>query len=230
MTDSTTGSIPTVAAADEQHMLLLFLPLYKGALDAAMAAASHITGGGKTLPKCPADPGIDQRANTGVHFAMFFGLKAGAVPAPGPPASVPSFTTPDNKDLLVVQAIYDGEFSPYINAFTDQPSVACALDEIVAAIDESGIDIPDPATSAASVMKLGVAKDARNFVKLLMRYNFSDPLVPAVSGPMAPPPPVSSQRFILVGTFPGLTVGNVLNNYPDAATLWPYPPPPTIYE
>jgi hypothetical protein len=36
--------------------------------------------------------------------------------------------------------------------------------------------------------------------------------------------PTTGQRYSFRATFPGLTVGDVIDNYPNAGTLWPWPP------
>src|SRR5690349_1596828 len=97
--------ITFVAAPQQQHMLLLFLPVKKGTLKSALKSVSDLSdAASKTVGA--SDPG-DLRAATGVHFAFFYGLPAGETPAPKLP--VPSFQTAEGKDLLVVQAIYDAD-------------------------------------------------------------------------------------------------------------------------
>jgi hypothetical protein len=213
-----TGPITSLPAASEQHMLLLFMPLKKGMLEAAM----HGTRTAVAAVNAARSKGIDPRVATGVHFAMFYGLPADTQPQPALP--VPSFKTARGKDLLVVQSIYDADFGPYISAFTTNPAIAQGLDAVLGAMDETRIVKPTDPTSAAFILAHGgVAKNNTAFLKLLMRYNFADPTIPAAAAfPVNTP---ANPRYLLVGTFPGLTVGNILQNYPNAGAQWPLPAP-----
>jgi hypothetical protein len=210
-----TGPITAVAAVNEQHMLFLFVPIAKGKhTEAAAALSSAITNVANPAP----GPGPDLRASTGVHFSMFYALPAGAATV----LPVPTFQTAPNKALLVALAIYDADFGPYIQAFVDQPPVAAGLDLLLKFIDETGIVDPKDPTSAAYIRTHGgVVVNATQFYCLLMRYNFGDPVIPGAS---AQPPGSPSGRYIFGATFPGLTVGSILQNYPGAQNLWPWPP------
>jgi hypothetical protein len=211
-----TQSPPIVRTPDQQHMLFLFVPLKAGTLKRALHAAQHLAGiPGKS-------PGTDTRTATGVHFAMFYGLEAGTTP-PGMP--VPTFATAEGKDLLVALAIYDADFGPYISAFTNQTEIAEGLNGLLHAIDETGIVPDSDPTSAAAILAAGGVQNATDsFYCLLMRYNFGDPTIPGAS--------VTTQlsRYLFVSTFPGLTVGKVLQNYPGAQTTWPWPPQPMNFQ
>ena len=196
-------------------MLFLFFPLKKGSINAAQKAAHEVFA--PQTPKAGAG-GADPRVATGVHFFMFYGL-----PADTPSAlPVPSFQTAPGKDLLVVLSLYDRDFVPYIGSFTSNPTIAAGLNGILSAMDESGIVDPDDPTSAAFILQNGgVAKNNIGFCSLLMRYNFADPTIPAASKfPVNTP---ANPKYLLGATFPGLTVGHILANYPDAGTLWPNP-------
>jgi hypothetical protein len=208
--------ITYVKAADQQHMLFLFFPLKKSAKSEAVEKASHL----QHLIMAHADaataPG-DLRASTGVHFFLFYHLSDGQ--NPGLP--VPSFQTFPGKDLLVVQSIYDADFAPYISSFVNVPAIAQGLNGILMLMDENGIPGVDPKgpTSASFILANGgVEKNPAAFFCLLMRYNFADPTIPAATS--SP----KGQKYILGGTFPGLTIGKILQNYPNAAADWPFPP------
>lgn len=204
--------ISFVAASEQQHMLFMFLPILKGTLEKGLASVNELSNVSKTLTVTPGD----LRASTGVHFAFFYGLSADQVPNPALP--VPSFQTAKGKDLLVVQALYDADFAPYISAFVNVPAIALALDAILHIADESGIvEDTDPTSAVYMRNNGGVAGNADSFNCFLMRYNFADPTIPASLKP------AKGQKYILNGTFPGLTVGKILERYPDAQTLWPSP-------
>jgi hypothetical protein len=152
---------------------------------------------------------------------MFYPLPADTTPVPALP--VPSFQTAKGKDLLVVLSIYDADFGPYISAFTSNPAIAAGLDLILSLMDESGIVQPTDPTSAAFILKHGgVAKNNTAFFKLLMRYNFADPTIPGAA--KLPPNTPANPKYQFGATFPGLTIGSILQNYPDAPQLWPLPP------
>ncbi len=200
-------------------MLLLFVPLHSKAPAVETSLQSIFA------PAAPSDP----RASTGVHFFMFYRMlatdKSRIVvptfqPAPAGPGGVP-------KDLLVVLSIYDDDFEPYISAFLTDPIIVAGLNALLGAMDESGI-VPDSDPSSAKYIQShgGVQPNAKAFFKLLMRYNFADPTVPAVGpGGVANPPP-KPWPYTLGATFPGLTVGMLLKpvvGYPDALQLWPAP-------
>jgi hypothetical protein len=229
-TSSNGGPLTYVPAPNEQHMLFLFFPLFKGALKEAFEHVGGLVSRSVKTP-VPTAPARDDRTDTGVHFAFFYGVpdcdpKIEKCP---PPPLWPTFTNTPGKDLLVIQAIYDADFLPYIGAFTSQPSIAAGLDGVLSLMDESGI-VPDTdPTSAKFILSHGgVYKNALPFVNLLMRYNFSDPTIPATTG--AGINPVAHPKFLFVGTFPGLTVGKILQNYPDAQTLWPSPAVPVTFD
>jgi hypothetical protein len=220
---STTGAAVTppitfVSAAQEQHMLLLFLPVKSGkAPEAAATANKHFGAGAST----------DLRIATGVHFAMFYPLKAG-VPSTLP---VPTFTTAPGKDLLVALSIYDRPFDPYISAFTGNKDIAKLLDLVLGFVDESGIVPPTDPTSVAFILSHGgVGQQNAAFLKMLMRYNFGDPLLPGVTSPANSVSPVKDPKYLLSATFPGMTVGAIFQNYAAAGSLWPWPPAKITYE
>jgi hypothetical protein len=218
------STVPRISIADQQHMLMLFLPLYKGTLKRALHAAHALAG------VTPGAAGSDDRANKGVHFAMFYGIEAEPNPSEivmKPPLPVPTFQNAPGKDLIVAQAFYDGDFAAYIGAFTNEPATAFVLNALLLAIDESGI-VPDSDPTSAKAIHAagGVAVASAQFNCLLMRYNFGSPVVPGTSGA-----PIEVQsNFGLIATFPGLTVGKILakNGYPNANAQWPFPAPPKI--
>ncbi len=227
-TTGSAGSEPITAlpASAAQHMLLLFMPLKKGTIPQGLKSANTAFG-----PPPPAEAavqanGIDPRVSTGVHFAMFYGLPADTRPAGLP---VPSFATAPGKDLLVVQSFYDADFGPYISSFTSNPGIALGLNGILSVMDETGIVEPKDPTSAAFILGHGgVAKNNTSFLKLLMRYNFADPTIPAAAAfPINTP---AKPKYVLTATFPGMTVGQTLQNYTDAASLWPLPAPNIQFE
>jgi len=206
--------ITYVKAAEQQHMLFLFMPVKKAGLAQALTHAHelshHITAA------APAG-GPDLRASTGVHFFLFYGLGDGQTPG----LPVPSFQTFPGKNLLVVQSLYDADFAPYISSFVTVPAIAAGLNAILMAMDETGIPgvDPDGPTSAKFILANGgVEKNPAAFNCLLMRYNFADPTIPAAAKSSG------HAKYTLGGTFPGLTIGKILQNYPDAETLWPFPP------
>lgn len=217
MTNGGPGPITSLSAPQQQHMLLLFFPLKKGTLHQAISGMRGLVG---QDAGDGAAPGPDTRTMTGVHFFMFYGLPADT--APSGPTAVPSFQTAPGKDLLVVLSIYDADFAPYITAFTSQPAIANALNGVLSVMDESGIVDPSDPTSAASILSNGgVEPDSVNFFNLLMRYNFADPTIPAAN--VFPVNTPANPKYLLGATFPGLTVGAILQSYPNAQTLWPWP-------
>jgi hypothetical protein len=213
------STVPRIGIADQQHMLMLFLPLKKGSLQRALHAAQALVG------ISPGTPAKDNRVAQGVHYAMFFGLEADQKP-PGP-LPVPSFQTAAGKDLLIAQAFYDGDFASYIGAFTNDTAIAPRLDALLYALDETDI-VPDsdPTSAAAIITAGGVTVASAAFNCLLLRYDFGDPVLPATSGA----PTGMKAIYGLNATFPGLTVGKILaaNGYPNAPALWPFPPPAKI--
>jgi hypothetical protein len=228
--------IKKIPAANQQHMLLLFLPMHPAKTSDAETSFHQLF----AAAAAPAAAPSDNRALTGVHFFMIYPMRADAESR----IVVPTFTaappgTKGKKDLLVVLSIYDADFDPYISAFLADPIIVYALNGIVDSMDESGIE-PDSDTSSAVYIKAnkGVANNANGFFKLLMRYNFADPTVPAVGpgGVENPPkPPNPPWPYTLAATFPGLTVGMMLNpvsGYPNALQLWPAPgaAPPIFYD
>jgi hypothetical protein len=205
--------ITQLTQTEQQHMLFLFLPVKKESSESVNEALTTL--------KNTVIPGNDIRALTGVHFFMFYYLPAGK--SAGLP--IPSFEAMDDRGLFVVQAIYDADFVPYISSFVDNPTIAFGLNLILKAMDETGIVKPTDGTSAVRILERGGVKDNKAaFNCLLMRYNFSDPTIPAATT-SAP-----GQKFTLGFTFPGLTVGKILKNYPDAQDLWPSPAVPIHFD
>lgn len=205
-THDATGTLNPLPAEKQQHMLLLFLPIRKHAF--AELAAEPKT----SIP-------ADLRASTGVHFAMFHYVPEGA-PSFLP---VPTFQSAPGRDLLVGLSIYDADFGPYISAFTKVKEIAKQLDDVLTVLDETGIVADDDPSSARSILKKGgVAQNNEQFIQLLMRYNFGDPTLAGTTGvlDLAPEP---NRRYAFHAVFPGLTVGDVINNYPNADKLWPAP-------
>ncbi len=220
--------ITKIPASNQQHMLLLFLPMLAAKTTEAEAAFHRL------FAAAAAPAPNDNRALTGVHFFMIYPMRADAKSR----IVVPTFTAAPpgahgKKDLLVVLSIYDADFVPYISAFLADPVIVYALNKIVEGLDESGI-VPDSDTSSAVYIRdhKGVANNSTGFIKLLMRYNFADPTIPAVGpgGMENPPkPPQPPFAYTLAATFPGLTVGMMLKpitGYPNALQLWPPAGPP----
>ena len=196
-------------ADKQQHMLLLFLPIRKNAF-AEIAAERDSS----------STPPPDNRAATGVHFAMFHYVPEGA-PSFLP---VPTFQSAPGKDLLVGLSIYDGDFRPYISAFTGDRDIASQLDDVLKILDETGI-VSDKDHSSAAYIRThgGVAQNNEEFIQLLMRYNFGDPTLAGTTGTLDLVPE-ADRRYAFHAVFHGLTVGDVINNYPQADKLWPWPP------
>jgi hypothetical protein len=154
---------------------------------------------------------------------MLFGLAAGETP--NPPLPVPSFQTAEGKDALIVISLYDADFAPYISAFG---SIAGQLDLLLGGLDETGIVDDDNPTSAAFILANGgVAANTVGFFSLLMRYNFADPTIPAAA--VLPANTPANPKYLLGATFPGLTNAAILQNYPGATSLWPWPPQPITF-
>lgn len=208
MPDATSPLAP-LPADKRQHMLLLFLPLKKD----VFSKLSEQRENENSKP-------LDLRATTGVHFAMFHYVPEGA-PSFLP---VPTFQSAPGKDLLIALALYDADFEPYISAFTVHPAIAQQLDLLLSALDETGIVADDDPTSAASILaRGGVEQNNEQLIQLLLRYNFGDPNLSGAAGD-ALILPSGGQRYSFHATFPGLTVGDVIDNYPNAGKLWPWPP------
>src|SRR4051812_43135468 len=102
--------VTAVAAADQQHLLLLFIPLKKGKLAEATAAAQELQQQHAATPP-------DIRAATGVHYFMICPIADGAKST----IPVTSFQTMPGKDMLLVMSLYDADFAPYISAFVTVP-------------------------------------------------------------------------------------------------------------
>jgi hypothetical protein len=204
-------AIKSIPRAQQQHMLFLFVPL-----KSEPATAGKITAFVNAA-------GPDLRATTGVHFFMIHHLKAGTTP----PLPVPSFTTAPGKDALIVLSIYDADFEPYISAFFADDKIVGGLNFLMAAMDETDIIKPTDTSSADYIFHNGgVAKNAQGFYKLLMRYNFADPTIPAVGPGGVANTPAPQWKYFLGTNFPGLTVGMTLKKnggYPNAHELWPAP-------
>jgi hypothetical protein len=213
----------TVLPAKQQHMLFLFVPITKGLLH---SGSDLITKLNLTVNAAVPD---DSRKTRGVHFFMAYPHVEGT-PTPGLPHGKDAhgndyigagFKSYPGKDVLVVMSIYDTDFAPYISAFFEEP-VLGGLDALMYAMDETNIPGVDPngLTSAKYIREHhGVKANAQAFYCLLMRYNFGDPLLPAGGTK-------STDRYTLGAGFPGLTVADIINNYPDAATSWPPPSDP----
>ena len=93
-------------------------------------------------------------------------------------------------------------------------------------MDETGIVEDEDPTSAKNILANdGVVNNPAEFYCLLMRYNFADPTIPAV----AAVPTGAKYKYLLNHTFPGLTIEKILDNYPNAAELWPADAPQIEY-
>jgi len=217
MTSVNVDPITSLQPSQEQHMLLAFLPVLKGVAKGLVSSANEALSSAVTP---------DLRAATGVHFFMLHGVSDGAIST----IPVPTFKSPKGKDTLVVLSIYDAPFTPYISAFTNIPAIAAGLDMVLQAMDETGIIPPTESSSAAFILSHGgVFKNSTSFIQLLMRYNFADPTIPAATGAGDIANPQPNPKYFLGATFPGLTVGSILQNYPDAGALWPLPSPKITY-
>lgn len=202
--------ITSLTAPEQQHMLLLFLPMKDKGGEKVVEKLNEIRLKLTTTP-------VDKRRDTGVHFSMFYYLPAGTTPK----LPVPSFQTAEGKGLLVVQALYDADFEPYIDSFVNDKDIRGGLNLVLEFMDETGIVKDTDHTSARYILDHGrVEGNPRDFYCLLMRYNFADPTLPAAAKITKP------GKYLLTYTFPGLTVSNILDNYPDAEELWPTTPVP----
>jgi len=214
-----TAKVISVPITGQQHLLFLFVPLKKGKLAEAVKIADtlHLAAKEVTAPTGPFDP----RKTTGVHYFMIY-PQADGQKTPGIP--VPGFTSFPGKDVLVVMSIYDGQFDAYISAFFAIPAVVNGLNALMYLMDETGIPGVDPngPTSANHIAKTGVVRNALAFYCLLMRYNFGDPILSA--GDSTP-----GGKYQFGSNFPGLTVANIIDNYPGAADEWPAPPSDVTY-
>ncbi len=217
-----TSNVITVPVTDQQHMLFLFIPLRKGTVPAAMAAAEQVKEAAKLAASAPAGGnGFDLRKTTGVHYFTIY-AQADGKPTPGIP--VPGFQSYPGKDVLVVMSIYDGQFDAYISAFFEIQQVVDGLNGLLAFMDETGIPgvNPDGPNSAKFILKKGgVVKNAKAFYCLLMHYNFGDPVLSAGD---------KGGKYVFGTNFPGLTVGKIIDNYPGANTTWPPVPGQVTYE
>ncbi len=218
MTTTAVSPITSIAKAQEQHMLFLFVPLKSGAPPVEEPLHRILAG----------PPPQDPRAAEGVHFFMFYRMMAGEKSRIAVPTFQPAPAGPSGKpkDLLVVLSLYDADFEPYISSFLTDPMIVKGLDLLLSVIDESGIVPDSDPTSAVYILSHGgVVKNANAFFQLLMRYNFADPTIPAV-GPGGWKNQPSAPAYKLGAQFPGLTVGMVLKpgvGYPNALGLWPAP-------
>lgn len=217
---SNSNAITYVGTPDQQHMLFLFFPIKKGLFKQALEAAHLLHHASKAGTD---DPGPDMRAQTGVHFFMFYAVPAGSKSK----LPVTTFQAMPDKDLLVVQAIYDAEFTDYIGAFVQQDAIAKGLNAIVSVMDESnipGIDASGPNSANYIKANGGVKSNPDAFNCLLMNYNFADPTV-AGKAYLAP---AELTNPLFGATFPGLSVSNILTNYSvngvTGVELWPFPP------
>src|SRR5258708_6306006 len=110
-----------VPKTQEQHMLLLFVPLDSTKLP------KH---GVKELEQIFASSvATDDRAATGVHFFMTHIMRPGDPSRIVVPTFQPAPTGPNGvpKAVLVVLSIYDSDFEPYISAFFADPKIVAGL-------------------------------------------------------------------------------------------------------
>ena len=217
----TVAPVARVIAADQQHLLLLFIPLINGKNMEALGAAIQAFGTQRTGTVSPLPEGTDPRPLTGVHFFMIHIMPAGSASLPMPiaGASVPMFQTAGDKDMLLVMSIYDGDFGPYIGAFFSLPPVVDGLNRLMFLMDESGLVEPTDPSSAISIRENGgVVENSDEFLTLLRRYNFADGQLPGALGPVNTP---AKPKYFLGATFPGLTIGKLLSNYPKLDQLYP---------
>jgi hypothetical protein len=220
-----TAPITSLLQAQEQHMLMLFLPIHAANAQETSTALNSLLG---ITP-----PGPDLRPSTGVHFFMTCHIPAGA-PSP---IVVPTFQAAPGvggkaKDLLLVMSIYDADFEPYISAFFASPLIVAGLNQVISTLEEDGLVAADDPSSAANILANGgVRKNPAAFYQLHMRYNFADPTIPAIGQGGIENPGPTPPRYFLGATFPGLTIGRILDpttGYPDAAALWPATGAPKI--
>jgi hypothetical protein len=215
-----TAPITYLTTPEQQHLLFLCLPLKekpslpKPKVDLASALGSMLAG--KQLDGTTTE--FDSRPATGVHFTMSFAQWAPGVtpwfPAPSPPPPFPIFQVPPpsskgKRNLLVVMAIYDADFGPYIGAFTNSQAFSALLDLVLLNLDETDFVSDDDPTSAVNILaNNGTYANPDALVQLLMRYNHADPTAP------------------ITAIFPGLTDTKILKTsggYPNANQLWPLP-------
>lgn len=228
---STTPPISYLTAPEQQHLLLLALPIkaVPGSAKVAPTLTTMFSGRHEDGTKMFSDP----RPATGVHFFMIYVQIAGIPPAQPPPFPLFQLPPPNGKlprHLAVVMAIYDADFGPYIGAFTNDPSFALSLDNnVLRNLDETGFVDPDDPTSAQSILASnGTYANPDAFVQLLMRYNWGDPTIPAALAATRKVAPDTRRtpKYFFGGTFPGLTVTKILKatgGYPHANQLWPLP-------
>lgn len=124
-------------------------------------------------------------------------------------------------------SIYDADFGPYIGAFTKDEDFARGLDKnLLANLDETGFVDPSDTSSATSILsREGTHANPSDFLKLLMRYNWADPTIPAATSIGKIKTPKPTWKYFLGATFPGLTIRRLLKTsggYPNAAQLWPF--------
>ncbi|SNR24575.1 hypothetical protein [Flavobacterium sp. ov086] len=213
-----TPKVITVPITEQQHLLFLFIPVTKGMLGKAMIAAEQVKKAANSVPP----PVGDLRKTTGVHYFTIYGQEDGK-PTPGIP--VPGFQSFPGKDVLVVMSIYDGQFDTYISAFFKIKEVVDGLTLLLGIMDETGIPGVDPngLTSAKHILIKGIEKNASAFYCLLMRYNFGDPILSAGDNKD------KKNKYVFGTNFPGLTVAKIIDNYPNAATIWPPVPDEVTY-
>jgi len=212
--------ITYLATPEQQHLLFLCLPIREVPTAppeaGLMPTLRTLVSGGHSN----AGNGFDPRPATGVHFAMVF-LQLARVPSPAPPPFQVFQVPPSYEDkqthlpvvrhLAVVMAIYDADFGPYIEAFTNDQAFAVTLDtEVLANLDETGFVTDDDPTSAKNIIaNNGTYANPDAFIQLLMRYNHADPTKP------------------INAVFPGLTATKILKRsggYVNGNQLWPFPP------
>lgn len=236
--------ITRLSAPEEQHLLLLFLPLRSGTPSSTVLPSLRTLFSGR--PPVESMDGPDPRYATGVHFYMIYALEAGETTSAPPPFTAfqlppPNPETNAPRNLAVVLSIYDADFAPYIAAFTTDPAIAANLDAtLLHNLDETGFVSPDDPTSAAWILANGgTFNNQEAFLSLLMRYNWADPTIPAATSASAVANPNPAWKYFLGATFPGQTTASLLDQYPNAAQLWPNPsvtieyapsaPPPQAY-
>lgn len=239
--------ISYLSTPEQQHLLFLALPI-KQSPPLKQKPDAHLHSAVTTLTTMfsgrHADGThlFDPRPATGVHFFMAYAQLAGLPDAngiwkPAPPPKYPCpppfqlFQVPPPnpetkalRHLVVVMALYDADFGPYIGAFTNSQSFAAGFDTgVLEVIDETGFVHPDDPTSAKNILaNNGTYANPDAIVQLLMRYNFSNPTIPAATSPKPMDP--GKVFFVLGATFPGLTDTKILKasgGYPNANQLWP---------
>jgi hypothetical protein len=263
--------ITYLATPEQQHLLFLALPI-KQSLKKNSPSTSHVEATVSTFAtmfsgRHPDGSNVfDPRPATGVHFFMAYAQLAGVPDSTGDwkPAPPPKYPCPppfqlfqvpppnpetgDLRHLVVVMAIYDADFGPYIGAFTNDQTFAGKLDAgVLEVLDETAFVHPDDPTSAANILaNNGTYANPDAFVQLLMRYNFSDPTIPAATSPTPMDPTRFFPLFVFGATFPGMSDTKILKasgGYPNANQLWPLaageikfapsvppPPPPPLFD